>query len=292
MPRAHDSEWQAELLRQTHGSRRTAARWLQQFPNLVNDFPAASVDFEALVRAEFELAARRSDDKSVDPNLCLDLARWFIRLKLEQLPESDLNPMIHQMAWLVDGNEPAAKEHLDWLAMLEQWQPIVDWSQAQGDRIEDWPEVQFRVAEALRRLGQDKAARLRGLQGREALPSGLEDCETIAHSLYALNYPVWAIEVLQHTLEQVDGGTEMNWRLRIDAAIWLEDQCRWFEAAETLEQGIRFADSRDDGWNSFSERESQATMRSEQLRLAALALRNGSPFDPMAIARVWTKPSH
>ena len=161
---------------------------------------------------------QRAGEPGVDPSLSLALSRWYIELKLSHLPDATVEPLIEQMAWLIAPNEPAAKEHLDWLAMIRQWPAVIHWSQAQGERLEKWPEVQFRVAEAYRQLGQLEAARRRGMLGLEALPTGLEDGETIAHGPYAMNYPVWGIEVLRHTLEQTDPGTEADWRVRVDAA--------------------------------------------------------------------------
>ena len=290
--RAIDPLWQSELVRQVHGSRRTASRWLRQFPEVMTDPLTACEPFERFVQAEFELAARRAGEPGVDPSLSLALSRWYIELKLSHLPDASVEPLIEQMAWLIAPQEPAAKEHLDWLAMVRQWPAVIHWSQAQGDRLEKWPEVQFRVAEAYRQLGQHEAARRRGVLGLEALPTGLEDGETIAHGLYAMNYPVWGIEVLRHTLEQTDPGTETDWRVRIDAALWLEDQCRWGEAAEVLRAGIEFADSRSDGWNSIPDVQSAPPCAVKGYVWQRWPSTNSNPPRSPAIGSCWTKHSN
>jgi tetratricopeptide (TPR) repeat protein len=270
--RADSPSWQNELLLRVQSSRRVAAGWLQLYPLLIQDMPSATRPFEALIESELNLATQKGQVESVDPQLTLALTRWYVQRKLTEQPQSRSDSLIDHMAWLIGNQEPAVKEHLDWLAMMRQWPAMKRWGVGHSQQIESWPETQFRLAEAYRQTGETETAQDHGLLGLQALPSGLEDRETIAHSLFAMNYPHWAIAVLQSNLNRLQPGTEMDWRMRIDLTLWLEDQCRWEEAAKTLSAAIEAADSDIEGWNSVPELETRRLLRSECLRLQALAL--------------------
>ena len=275
--RSHSQQWQGTLLKHVESSRRTAAAWLQLYPSLVNNLPECVSSFETFVQQELTRVAQTKDETNLDATLILALTRWFIEQKIEQLPPAESEALIDQIAWLVPAEEPAAKEHLDWLAMLQQWDAVCRWASVHNSQIETWAETQFRVAEAYRQRGDLKSAQNYGQLGLQSLPRIVEDRETIAHSLFAMNYPHWAIEVLLSNLSDLHAGTEMDWRVRIDLALWLEDQCRWQEAAEILEAAIDAADSRDEGWNSVAQKETRNLIRSEQFRLKAIAHMQSSP---------------
>ena len=275
--RATSKPWQNELLARIQSSRRVAAEWLKLYPNLVNDMPSAITPFEELIKDELNLAAQKGKVENIDPKLTLALSRWFVQHHLSQMPQSDSASLIDQMAWLIDNQEPAVKEHLDWLAMMQLWSAIGRWGVGHGQQVESWPETQFRLAEAHRQMGEVETSRTYGLMAIQALPSGLEDRETIAHSLFAMHYPHWAIVVLQSNLDRLQAGTEMDWRMRIDLSLWLEDQCRWQEAAETLSEAITKADSSNEGWNSVPDLETRQRLKSECLRLQALAVAGDPP---------------
>lgn len=275
--RAFSKPWQDELLARIQSSRRVAAGWLQLYPDLVNDMPSVITSFKELIENELNLATQKGQVENVDPQLTLALSRWLVQCQSTQMPQSDTAPLIDHMAWLIGNQEPAVKEHLDWLAMMQQWSAICRWGVGHGPQIETWPETQFRLAEAYRQMGDEETARTHGLKGLQALPSSLEDRETIAHSLFAMHYPHWAIAVLQSNLDKLQAGTEMDWRMRIDLSLWLEDQCRWQEAAETLSQAIAKADSFSEGWNSVPDLETRRFLKSECLRLQALAVADEAP---------------
>ena len=284
--RSHSPQWQETLLTHVESSRRTAATWLQLYPSLVNNLPACVNSFETLVQQELTRVAQTKDKTKLDAIQTLALTRWFIEQKIEQLPPAESEALIDQIAWLVGSEEPAAKEHLDWLAMLQQWDAVCRWASVHNSQIETWAETQFRVAEAYRQQGDLKSAHNYGRLGLQSLPSIVEDRETIAHSLFAMNYPHWAIEVLISNLDDLQAGTEMDWRVRIDLALWLEDQCRWQEAAKILEDAIDAADSRDEGWNSVEQKETRNLIRSEHLRLKAIARIRSAPKETQEAAKL------
>ncbi|MCA9106374.1 MAG: hypothetical protein KDA83_13170 [Planctomycetales bacterium] len=256
------------LRRELRGSPRVGVDWLQGYLAWL-DNPADGLErTAALVRVSVESIPIDARQGSSERAIALSLVRWQARLAAAT-GDDELEELHNLMLNLVGDDERAAKEHLDWLASWGQWNAILKWSRMQDERIKQWPEVLFRIAEAHHRLGQTDVATHAWAIAEDALPNGFEDRETLAHSLHAFGYFESAIHLLETLHAEAATGSHEAWRTGLDLTHWYLLAGRLEQAEHAVATLLAAAEGASDGWSAIRSPGDQAWIRGEAAWLAA-----------------------
>ncbi len=226
------AQWARLITARVGRSKRTAASWLRTYADLLANDPSALDRWQELIKTEEEQLALNPSTSSNE--LTRDLLKWYAdQLTLRDRQDEAMVAM-RKTIGLLNTTREEVLDAVDWFRERNGWSIILEIAERFPDTIKRNPMLQYRLAEAHLKLGDQTTATSVAQQALQAIPKELDKHMEVAFNLQHDGLFEWAELEYRHVAAGIDDDPAEAMRARIFLSELLHELERDREAGETL----------------------------------------------------------